>query len=165
MISGKNLVGLISIFILFFGIISSIVYDGLYAISHPTAEAGEKIVKDLANIVVNSQGEIANAVDNFPKAESTDYATFLIGRIFVGSLITLFMIWLFYRIFRFFVEAPKPTDKLMLILLSIVIVWVICVVASYYVGKPNWIPFYGWVKLAQNREMIANYLLNHYFGG
>jgi len=163
MIGFRSLATLLAFFALFAGIIGSISYDVLLLIGKPSMDSVKIVVNDLASIVVNSQGEISESIQELKTADSNSYKTFLVGRIIGGSLVTLFLIWLFYKIIKFWFESPKPTDKLVIILIAILIVWIIGIASSIIVGKVNLVPFYGWVDLVKNRNLVINYLLTNVF--
>lgn len=160
----KSVFTILAFFALFSGILTGLSRDILLLISKPSWSSVQYVIKDLASIIINSQQEITNAVEKFKTVESSVEANYLLSRIIGGSLITLFMIWLFYKIMRFFKEQAGPFEKIAMIMLAVLMVWIISVVASYLVGKVNWMPFSGWVSLWQNREIIINYVLQQYRG-
>ena len=162
MLSFKTLFTALAIFGLFLGILSSLSYDLLLIISNPTSgETWKYVVKDMAKMVSNSQQEISNSIREFKDANES-YKNYLIARILAGSLVTLFLIYIFYRGIKFFFESPKPTDKIVIILISVLIVWFIGVLASYILGEINWMPFSGWVDLIKNKDVLVDYLLQRF---
>jgi len=163
MVSIKTIISTLAILSLFFGILSGISYDILMIIAKPTdVETWKTLVVDFAKIVMNSQVEIKEAVEELKNVENVQYGNYLISRIIAGSLVSLFMIWLIYKVFRFFVESPSVSDKILIILMSVFLVYLIGVIASYILGKPNFQPYPGFASLIENRDVVINYVLNQY---
>lgn len=162
-LSFKSILTVLGVFSLFLGVLSGISISILRIIANPfSIESWKEFAIDLAKIVVNSQGEISETVRNFDKAVEAGYGELALIRIAGASIITISLIYFTYKIMRWFVENPKPTDKLMLILLSIGIVWFITVVASIILGKPNFTPYSGFYDLIANREKIINFIISNY---
>ena len=162
MLGFKTIFMAIAFFGLFFGIISSLSYDILLIISQPLNKATwERLAIDFAKVVFNSQNEIKIAVSEFKDA-SPEYRNYLVARIVGGSLLTLFMIWIIYKAIRWGFEAPSLSTKILIILVSILSVWFIGVIASVILGKPNFVPFSGWIELIKQREIIINYIIQTY---
>jgi len=163
MVGFKNLLTFLGIFSLLFGVLSGISVSILRIIANPfSTEAWKGFAIDLAKIVVNSQNEISETVKNFDSAVEAGYGELALIRIAGASLITLALIYFIYKGMRWFVENPKPTDKLVLIFLSIGIVWIITVIASVILGKPNFMPYSGFYDLIKHRETIIKFIVEHY---
>jgi len=159
----KSVFTAIALFSLFFGIISTLIVDVLMIISAPfNPKAYENLALDLGKTVLNSQGIISEAVKSFSEAESMEFRTYLLSRIAAGSLLTIGMIWIFYKIMRWFCEAPSVSTKLLLIIISIALVWFVGLFTSIFIGKLTWVPFQGWIDLARNREVIIQFILKQY---
>ncbi|MFQ6068011.1 MAG: hypothetical protein ACE5KD_00550 [Candidatus Bathyarchaeia archaeon] len=153
----------VAIFSLFFGIISTIIIDILVIIATPfNPEAYKTLALDLGRTVLNSQGSISESVKEFGKTESMEFKTFLLSRIAAGSLLTIGMIWVFYKILRWFVESPSVSTKLLFIVIAVSLVWFVGLFTSIFIGKLTWIPFSGWIDLARNREIIIGFILEQY---
>jgi len=165
MVTFKSIFTILAIFSLFFGLIATLAYDLLLIIARPfNPEPWKVLALDIGRTVLNSQLVISDAVKEFATAESFEYKTFLLSRIIAGSLLTLFLIWLFYKIQRWFVEAPSVSSKILIIITSVVLVWFVSIVAGIFLGRIEWIPFKGWIDLATHREEIIKFLLEQYRG-
>jgi hypothetical protein len=160
MVGFKSIVTVLAFVALFSGVIGSISYDILLLIGKPSIQSLQYVVKDLASIVTNSQGEISSAIKEFKTAEGS-YASFLIARIIGGTIITLFLIWLFYKGLTLFIPIVTNTDRIAVFLLSLFMVWVLGVLSSYLVGKPNWIPYSGFIDLIINKDILINYIIKN----
>ena len=163
MVAFRSILLALSFFGLFFGLFSSLSFDLLKIVAEPmNQEHWKGLLLDLARTLTNSQQEISRAANEFKNVKSVEYGNYLIARIVGGCLITLVMIYFTYRIFRFFLEAPSPSTKILFVLMSVFVVYLIGVIASIIVGTPNFIPYKGFVDLIRNRQYIVNFLLEHY---
>lgn len=150
-----KIIFILAIFSLFFGVISTLAMDIVYVFADPV-NGTKKLLYDISSTIVNSQNEISKAIKNIEKAKTKDEIVFWTSRIIAGALITLFLIWLFYKILRFFFEAPRPIEKITLILVSMLIVYVITQIsAGIFNIQTNPIPFHGFVELIQKANIIA----------
>jgi hypothetical protein len=160
----KNIFYILSFFGLFFGLLSGLAFDVLLIIAQPTnPNTWKTLVTDFAKIIANSQGEISAAIKEFKTGNITkEYANYLVARIVGASLITLAMIYLIYKGMRFFVEAPSFSTKMILIIASFIIVWILGIVAGAIVGRINWIPFSGFIDLIKERGVIIDFIIKNY---
>lgn len=162
-ISFGTLFSLIAYFGLFFGLLSGLAFDILLIIAQPAnPNSWKTLAVDFAKIISNSQEEISLAAREFKPGITREYANYLIARIIGASLISLSMIYFIYKGIRFFFESPKPTDKIIIILVSILIVYLIGIIAGLILGRINWIPFGGFIDLIKYRENIISYILSEY---
>lgn len=160
-LSFKTIFLILATFALFFGILSSLSFHLLKVIAEPfSAEAWKDFGIELAKVLVNSQREISRAVEEFKDVENEEYANFLIARIIGASLISLSLVYFTYRVFRFFVEAPSMSAKILMIILSFFVVYLIQLICTITIGEPEWIPYKGFIDLIAKREYIVNYLLS-----
>lgn len=161
--SFKNLFLIVSIFGLLFGIITGISASILRILAQPlNPETWKMAAIDLAKIVSSSQTEISKTVKAFPEAVEAGFGELALARIIGASLVTLFLIFLFYKGIRWFFENPKPTDKIVIILISIALVWFITLLASIIAGEPNWVPYSGFIDLIKERQQIISFILQKY---
>jgi len=162
MVGFKSILYALAFFSLFAGIISGLSLDILRIIASPFDPNVYKLLAiDFAKIVFNSQNEIKVAVNEFEDADPS-YRQYLLSKIIAGTILTLFMIWIIYKAIRWGFEAPSLSTKILIILVSILSVWFIGVIASVILGKPNFVPFSGWIELIKQREIIINYILQTY---
>jgi len=159
----KNIFYVLSFFGLFFGLLSSLSFDVLLIIAQPTnPSTWQTLLTDFAKIIANSQGEISAAIKEFKADITAGYANYLIARIVGASLITLAMIYFIYKGMRFFIEAPSVSTKLILIIASFTIVWILGIIAGAIIGKISWLPFSGFIDLLREREIIINFIFKNY---
>ena len=162
MVGFKTILYALAFFSLFAGIISGLSLDILRIIASPfDLNVYKQLLIDFAKIVFNSQNEIKVAVSEFKDA-SPEYKQYLFSRIIAGTILTLFMIWIIYKAIRWGFETPSFSTKVLIILVSILSVWFIGVIASVILGKPNFVPFSGWIELIKQREIIINYIIQTY---
>jgi hypothetical protein len=148
---------------LFFGLLSGLALDALLIIAQPTnPNSWKTLLTDFAKIIANSQGEISAAVKEFKSGITKEYANYLIARITGASLITLAMIYFIYRGMRFFVEAPAISTKILIIIVSFIIVWILGIIAGAIIGRISWVPFSGFIDLIREREVIIKFILENY---
>ncbi|MGC9079819.1 MAG: hypothetical protein ACP5G1_03725 [Nanopusillaceae archaeon] len=151
----EKIITILAIFGLFFGIIQTLSYDILLTISEPK-KGIQKLGYDIAQTLINSQEVVYQNTNLLLKAKDDQTKQFAISKIVAGSLVTLFFIWIFYKIIRFFVEAPKPTDKIMIILISLLLVYFLTIIPSYFLNLKisSYVPYYGWIYFLQNIQQI-----------
>jgi len=153
---------IIALFSLFFGIVTTLAFDIIYIIANPV-EGSKKLAYDIATTVINSQNELSKSIVNLLKAKSKEEVVYYLSRMIASSLITIFLIWLFYKILRFFFEAPRPIEKITLILVSMLLVYVITQVSAGLLNlKTEPIPYYGFVKLITHSQEIAQKIMSVY---
>lgn len=153
----------IAYFGLFFGVISGTATNVLRIVATPgDPEVWKRLIIDMAKTVSNSQGELSETVKNFPEIAETGFGDLAIAKIFGCILITLALIYIFYKLLRKLKPAPSTTDLIMIFLISIFFIWFVGVVASFITGDIKWFPFGGFVDLAIYRENIINYILAKY---
>jgi hypothetical protein len=163
--SFKNIFSALSIFGLMFGIISGMAFSILKILAQPlNPESWKDAGIEFAKIITNSQTEISKTVKIFPQAVKAGYGELALTRIIGASLITIFLIYIFYKGIRtvFFLENIKPTDKLIIVLVSIGLVWLLTIIASIVAGEPNFVPYSGFIDLIKNRQEIIDFIIKTY---
>jgi len=159
-LSFKSIFLFLATFALFFGILSSLSFHLLKVIAEPfSPETWKELGIELAKVLVNSQKELSRAIEEFKDVENDEYANFLMARIIGASLISLSLVYFTYKFFRFFVESPTVSTKILLIILSFFVVYLIQLICTILIGEPEWIPYKGFINLLTKREYIINYLL------
>jgi hypothetical protein len=161
--SFKNIFSALSIFGLMFGIISGMAFSILKILAQPfNPESWKDAGIEFAKIITNSQTEISKTVKIFPQAVKAGYGELALTRIIGASLITIFLIYIFYKGIRYWFENPKPTDKIIIILISIGLVWLLTIIASIIAGEPNFMPYSGFIDLIKNRQEIIDFIIKTY---
>lgn len=157
---GKIFVAL-AIFSLFAGIIGSLVLDVIALITKPGMESLKVLAYDLGKTIFASQETIKEATQEFLKAENGQYKWFLFWRIITGSLLTIGILYILYRIIKFFVPSAN-TDlgaKILVLLIAILIFYGSTIVFVALTKREFVPPFHGFIELSKNLDKIVNYWL------
>lgn len=151
----KEIITYLSIFGVLFGVISSISLVLLKTIANPQ-EGIPLLLKEISLMFINSQETIYRYTDFILKAKTQEEISFGILKIISASIVSLFFIYIFYRLIKFFVESPKPTDKIVIILISLFIPYLISLISSFFfsVSVSSPFPYHGWIHLILNLNKI-----------
>ena len=147
----------LAVFIVFAGILGPLVTDIMLILSQPSIDNLKKLGYDIAKTIVSSQSVIKESVDEMKETEDYTYKWYLFYRIVSASLITFLIIYVFYKIINSVLIEPASALILALAITGI-IVWAF----SGVLGEAHPMPFYGWFYLAQNYEVIVEFLSTTY---
>jgi len=140
-----------------------IIMDLLIIPSYP--ELGIKLLAyDVAKTVFVSQAQISEAIKGFNTVNDPLYNEYLFWRIIAGSLVTLSLIWLGYKVFSFIAPSVQTDlgSKLLVLIIVVGIIWAVCLLYSIATHQ-GWIwPFQGWIDLIKNAHIIRGYLAQRY---
>jgi len=144
-----------SAFLLLAGIFGGVFGDLLLFMSSPTQANFNKFTKDLLSIIVNAQKVVYEAVHEFVVNESISptYAYHLIFMIASGSLVTLAIIYILYKIFSM-VNPSMPLANLLFALLTYYFITI--AISIYVMGTPQIKPFFGWWYLVEHIKDIMD---------
>jgi len=165
MVSFGSIVKGLAVFSLFFGILSSMAMDILSIIANPfSPEPYKNFAVDVGKVFLNSQTVISTSIKEFSEAETLEYKNFLLWKIIGASLVCLVLIWLIYKGLRWLVPGASQDlgAKLLIIIVSLALVWFVGVLTSITLGEGFLYPYSGWVDLAREREVLIEFILEHY---
>jgi len=152
-----SLVKWLSVFIVFSGILGPLVIDTITFFSNPSIQSIQKLGYDIAKTIIGSQSVIKESVDAMKQTTDYVYKWYLFYRIVTASLITLLIIYLFYKIINSVLIQPASS-----LILAIAITGFIVWLFSGMLGDVHPTPFYGWIYLAQNYNVIVEFLSKAY---
>lgn len=150
----------IAVYALFFGVLTGTTMDLLRIVANPfSIEVWKNAGINMIKIVSNAQLELSTTVKEFPQAVEYGLADLAILRIIGCGVVSLSMIYLFYR----FLKILTPSsNRLILFVSSIFLFWFVAIASSFIAGNITWFPFLGFKDLVVERGPIIEYILSKY---
>ena len=148
-------------FILIFGAFSSImitiVSDVLFLASTQSVSYGKKLVVDIGRLIIASQDSIEKNVIELSNTDNRLYSNYLFSGIISGSLLTIFFIFIVYKIstkLPFFHTWPP----IYIAILSFIFIGFVQVFTTYVITHELVYPYHGWLAIIEQKDAIIHHL-------
>ena len=132
-----GLIKAVAVASLFFGILSGLAIDIMGILADPfSAGPYKQFGLDIGKIFLNSQKEISNSIDEFEQAEDATFKNYLIWRIVGASLLSILLIYGFYKVIIFITPSSNIDlgSKLVAIFGAILLVWMIGLITNIFLS-------------------------------
>lgn len=167
MLGFKQIFMALSLVLLFFGVISSVILNGAACAVQRDKESCMGVLKGLGETVFNSQEVVQ---DSYLKLNSTmksddewrsSMSTWLFFRVVAGSMVTIAIFYILWKFWGFLVPSEKGDlgAKILVIVLTVFVIWGTTVLYSYQFSDEGFVPpFHGWVTVATNPDIGSSYI-------
>lgn len=161
----RKVFSFLAIFMLFFGVVSTLVLDVGAFVMEPTEENAVKIAEDLGESIFNSQEVVKESYlaleESLNGNLEESMSTWLFFRVIAGSLVTLAIIWILWKGLSFLAPSERLDlgTKIIIMILILVIIWGSSLIYSYSFTDNGFVPpFHGWLTIAGQPETAIDFL-------